>query len=198
MSDADKPLAIIGLGNPGPDYAHTRHNVGFWLVDALADKLGVSLRADRKFFGEWTKLRWQGREIFLLKPQTFMNRSGQSVAALASYFKLKPDQLLIVHDELDLPTGTLRLKRGGGHGGHNGLRDIHKSQGEAYRRLRIGIGHPGDKNLVLSYVLARPAKKDETLIRHGLAQAIDALSIWVDQSWDKAVQGLHSAPTSKA
>jgi len=137
-------------------------------------------------------VRIEGSEVLLLKPSTFMNRSGQAVQALMQFYKLTPAELLVAHDELDLPAGEMRLKLGGGHGGHNGLRDIHKPLGDGYRRLRIGIGHPGDKNLVLNYVLGRPSKADEDAIHQGMARAADALPVWLGQSWDKALQQLHS------
>ncbi len=192
MPDDKKLIAIVGLGNPGPDYQRTRHNAGFWFVDLLADRHRVSLRGESKFFGETARIKIADTDVLLLKPMTFMNRSGQSVAALAQFYKLAPAQLLIAHDELDLSAGTLRLKLGGGHGGHNGLRDIHKSQGADYRRLRVGIGHPGDKNLVLDYVLGRPSRADEETIFDGLALAADAVESWLGSSWDKGLQQLHT------
>ncbi len=189
----DSLHAIVGLGNPGPEYALTRHNTGFWFADLAARRYGGSFRVESKFFGEMARVKIGGADVLLLKPATFMNRSGQAVAAMANFYKLTPGQLLIAHDELDMPAGAMRLKLGGGHGGHNGLRDIHKSQGEAYRRLRIGIGHPGDKNLVLNYVLGRANKADEDAILSGLERSLDAVETWFKQSWDKAVQQLHTS-----
>lgn len=185
--------AIVGLGNPGPEYARTRHNTGFWFADLAALRYGGSFRTESKFFGETARVKIGPADVLLLKPSTFMNRSGQAVSALANFYKLTPGQLLIAHDELDLPAGTMRLKLGGGHGGHNGLRDIHKSQGEAYRRLRIGIGHPGDKNLVLNYVLGRANKADEDAILDGLDHSLNAVETWFKESWDKGTQQLHTA-----
>lgn len=185
-------IAIVGLGNPGPEYERTRHNAGFWFADAVAERWRGSFRAESKFFGQLARVRIEGSEVLLLKPSTFMNRSGQAVQALMQFYKLTPAELLVAHDELDLPAGEMRLKLGGGHGGHNGLRDIHKPLGDGYRRLRIGIGHPGDKNLVLNYVLGRPSKADEDAIHQGMARAADALPVWLGQSWDKALQQLHS------
>lgn len=185
--------AIVGLGNPGAEYERTRHNAGFWFADRVADRFRGNFRAESKFFGATARIKIGNADVLLLKPGTFMNRSGQSVSALAQFYKLKPEDLLIAHDELDLPAGDMRLKLGGGHGGHNGLRDIHKPLGEGYRRLRIGIGHPGDKNLVLDYVLGRPSKADEALIQAGLDRALDAVEIWLTQSWDKALQKLHTS-----
>ena len=185
-------IAIVGLGNPGPEYERTRHNAGFWFADAVAERWRGSFRTESKFFGQLARVRIEGSEVLLLKPSTFMNRSGQAVQALMQFYKLTPADLLVAHDELDLPAGEMRLKLGGGHGGHNGLRDIHKPLGDGYRRLRIGIGRPGDKNLVLNYVLGRPSKADEDAIHQGMARAADALPIWLGQSWDKALQQLHS------
>jgi len=185
-------IAIVGLGNPGPDYERTRHNAGFWFADAVAARWRGSFRTESKFFGQLARVKIEGSDVLLLKPATFMNRSGQAVQALMQFYKLSPAELLVAHDELDLPAGEMRLKLGGGHGGHNGLRDIHKPLGDGYRRLRIGIGHPGDKNLVLNYVLGRPSKADEDAIHQGLERAVDALPIWLGQSWDKALQQLHT------
>mgnify|MGYP003918323261 FL=1 len=187
------PILITGLGNPGPDYAQTRHNAGFWFADAVADRFKGSWKVDGKFFGETARVKIEGADVLLLKPATFMNRSGQAVQAMMNFYKLAPDALLVAHDELDMPAGQMRLKLGGGHGGHNGLRDIHKPLGDGYRRLRVGIGHPGDKNLVLNYVLARPSKADEQLIRTGIDHAVNALPIWLAQTWEKAMNQLHTA-----
>lgn len=184
--------AIVGLGNPGAEYERTRHNAGFWFVDDVAAAYRASFRVESKFLGETARVRVEGHDVLLLKPATFMNRSGQSAQALASFYKLEPGDLLIAHDELDLPAGTARLKFSGGHGGHNGLRSLHQHLGEHYRRLRIGIGHPGHKDQVLNYVLGRPSAADEKLIRDSLAAALDALPVWLGQSWDKAVQRLNT------
>ncbi|MDO9453134.1 MAG: aminoacyl-tRNA hydrolase [Stagnimonas sp.] len=186
-------ILIAGLGNPGPDYAQTRHNAGFWFADAVADRFKGTWKVDSKFFGETARVKIEGVDVLLLKPSTFMNRSGQSVQEMMNFYKLAPDALLAAHDELDMPAGQMRLKFGGGHGGHNGLRDIHKPLGDGYRRLRVGIGHPGDKNLVLNYVLARPSKADEQLIRTGIDNAVNALPIWLSQTWEKALNQLHTA-----
>lgn len=186
-------ILIAGLGNPGPDYAATRHNAGFWFADAVAERFKGSFRTESKFFGETARVRIEGVDVLLLKPGTFMNRSGHAVQALAGFFKIAPESVLVAHDELDMPAGQMRLKLGGGHGGHNGLRDIHKPLGPGYRRLRVGIGHPGDKNLVLNYVLARPSKADEQLIRTGIDHAVNVLPVWLSQSWDKALQQLHTS-----
>lgn len=152
---------IVGLGNPGAEYAQTRHNAGFWFVDELARTAGVQLRHESKFHGLVAKARLEGQEVWLLQPQTFMNRSGLSVVALAQFYRILPDEILVVHDELDIPAGQIKLKQGGGNGGHNGLKDIqaHLST-PAFWRLRVGIGHPGNKGEVASYVL-KPARKEE-------------------------------------
>ena len=186
-------ILIAGLGNPGSEYAATRHNAGFWFADAVADRYKGSWKVDSKFSGETARVKIEGVDVLLLKPATFMNRSGQAVQAMMGFYKLPPDALLAAHDELDMPAGQMRLKFGGGHGGHNGLRDIHRPLGDGYRRLRIGVGHPGDKNLVLNYVLARPSKADEQLIRTGIDHAVAALPTWLGQTWEKAMNQLHTA-----
>lgn len=184
--------AIVGLGNPGAEYARTRHNAGFWFVDQLADAARTPFRVESKFHGELARIKIGGNDVLLLKPGTFMNRSGQAVQALASFYKLPPTSILIAHDELDLPAGDVRLKAGGGHGGHNGLRDVHKVLGADYLRLRIGIGHPGDKNLVLNYVLGRPTRDDEQAILSGLFDAALAVDTWLSRGWDRATTQLHT------
>lgn len=152
---------IVGLGNPGARYADTRHNAGFWFVDAIARQTGVTLRPEPRFHGEAARTTLDGRELWLLEPTTFMNRSGQSVAALARFYKIAPEQILVAHDEIDLPVGQIKLKFAGGHGGHNGLRDLHAHLGTPnYWRLRIGIGHPGNKDQVADYVLHPPSKPE--------------------------------------
>jgi PTH1 family peptidyl-tRNA hydrolase len=161
---------FVGLGNPGPEYEATRHNAGFWWIDAVARTLGVTLAAERGFHGLAARATVRGRAIWLLEPQTFMNLSGQAVAALARFYKIAPPEILVAHDELDLPAGQAKLKQGGGHAGHNGLRDIHAKLGSAdYWRLRLGIGHPGQKAEVLGWVLRKPPLDE----RIALDQAID-------------------------
>jgi len=183
---------IVGLGNPGTDYARTRHNAGFWFADRLADKFGGALRKESRFHGHLAEITVGGQRLLLLKPATFMNKSGQSVQALMSFHKLVPAQILIAHDELDLPPGVVRLKTGGGHGGHNGLRDLHAAIGPDYRRLRIGIGHPGHKDLVHDYVLQRPGADDGKVIREGIDAAVDALPLIIEKGWERAMTQLHS------
>jgi PTH1 family peptidyl-tRNA hydrolase len=184
--------AIVGLGNPGNEYARTRHNAGFWFVDRLVAEAGGAFRSEPRFHGALARVRFADRDLLLLKPDTYMNRSGQAAQALAAYFKLAPDSILVAHDELDLPPGIVRLKRGGGHGGHNGLRSLHEHLGEAYLRLRIGIGHPGHKDRVHGYVLGRAGADEEAAILAGLAAATDALRVALTESWDKALQQLHT------
>ncbi|RBW50529.1 aminoacyl-tRNA hydrolase [Marinobacter sp. F3R11] len=154
-------VMVVGLGNPGPDYENTRHNAGALFVEALARDAGQSLRPEKKYHGHYARIQWQGLDLHLLNPGTFMNRSGLSVKALADFFKIPPGQILIAHDELDLPPGTAKFKKGGGHGGHNGLRDTIAHLGtNEFQRLRIGIGHPGDSRKVTGYVLGRLGKRE--------------------------------------
>jgi len=145
---------IVGLGNPGSKYTETRHNAGFWFIEELAREYSASFRQEKKFHGEVAKISLAGKDIWLLKPETFMNRSGLAVQSLMSFYRINADQLLVAHDEIDLPPGTAKLKTGGGHGGHNGLRDIINQLGtKDFHRLRIGVGHPGSKDQVVDYVL---------------------------------------------
>ncbi len=193
MSDSAIRL-IVGLGNPGAQYEATRHNVGFWLVDALASRHAETFRPEGRFFGALCRLTVAGNDLRLLKPATYMNRSGQSVAAVIRYFDIPPEQVLVAHDELDLACGTLRLKRGGGHAGHNGLRDIIQVLGDRdFWRLRIGIDHPGDRHLVTNYVLGRPSREDESLILDRLADAEAVLGDLVAGRFQLAMNRLHSA-----
>jgi len=164
---------VVGLGNPGPKYAETRHNAGFWFVDQLARAHGAVLRAENKFSGEVARIAAPRGECWLLKPMTYMNHSGRSVAALCNFYRIAPTELLVVYDELDLAPGTVRLKSGGGHGGHNGMRDICGALGSRdFHRLRIGIGHPGHKEAVVGYVLSRPGKAEQEAIDQGIGEAL--------------------------
>lgn len=185
---------IAGLGNPGSQYQHTRHNVGFWLLDQLAADFGVSFKTDSRFHGELVQHTTPEAKVWLLKPLTFMNRSGQSVAALANFYKIPPENLLVIHDELDLPPGTIRLKKGGGHGGHNGLRDIIAQNGgqKDFLRCRIGIGHPGNSKQVSDYVLSKPSADDRQQILHSIDDALRALPDVLNNKLDKAMNWLHS------
>ncbi|MBI3562145.1 MAG: aminoacyl-tRNA hydrolase [Gammaproteobacteria bacterium] len=184
---------MVGLGNPGKDYAHTRHNAGFWLLERFAQHHQTSFAYEKKFQGELARCAWQGRELWLLKPQTFMNLSGQSVHALAQFYKIALANILVVHDELDLPTGVVRLKQAGGAGGHNGLRDIiERCGGNEFLRLRIGIGHPGDKQNVTDHVLNKASKADEALIYSAIDRALQVLPQVIGGELQKAMHTLHS------
>ncbi len=185
---------IVGLGNPGPEHQATRHNAGFWWVDEFARKHGVEFRQENKFHGLAARVQAQGRDIWLLKPQTFMNVSGRAVVALALFYKILPDEILVVHDELDLPPGSARLKLGGGHGGHNGLKDIIAHLGTRdFWRLRIGIGHPGERSEVVNYVLKAPRKEEQPLIDEALQRAQDVSTLIVEGKLQAAMLKLHSS-----
>ncbi|WP_266156416.1 aminoacyl-tRNA hydrolase [Dyella silvatica] len=187
---------IVGLGNPGTEYLRTRHNAGFWFVDALAMGQGERFGFDGKLHGETCKLRIGGEPVWLLKPATFMNKSGIAVASALRYYKIEPEQCLVAHDELDLDAGTVRLKFDGGHGGQNGLRDIVAHLGHAkFHRLRVGIGHPGHRDQVTPWVLGRPSVKDEEAIFDGINRALNVLPLAVDGQFDKAMQQLHTSGT---
>ncbi len=186
---------IVGLGNPGPEHAHTRHNAGAWLVDQLARRYACTLAADKKFFGLSGKAVIDNHAVHLLIPTTYMNRSGQAVAALANFYKIAPADILVAHDELDLQPGTARLKVGGGHGGHNGLRDIISALGNSkdFKRLRIGIGHPGHASQVTNFVLSKPSAGELRLIEDSLDDSLDALPLVAADQWQRAQMQLHSA-----
>ncbi|MGH8458392.1 MAG: aminoacyl-tRNA hydrolase [Nevskiales bacterium] len=184
--------AIVGLGNPGPEHASDRHNAGFWLLDALAQSGRVQFHPERKFNGDLARLTLAGQDLLLLKPASFMNRSGQAVQALMAFYKLSPPEILVAHDELDLPPGTARLKLGGGHGGHNGLRSLHEHIGPEYARLRIGIGHPGHKDRVHDYVLSRPTAEQKLAMDDALTRSLEMLPVLLNESWDKATLQLHT------
>lgn len=194
---------IVGLGNPGPEYAITRHNAGFWLVDALAREGGASLRHEARFHGLAARARLHGEEVWLLQPQTYMNRSGIAVVALANFYKILPDQILVAHDELDLPPGAAKLKLGGGSGGHNGLKDIsaHLST-QQYWRLRLGIGHPRDalpenakaagaRPDVANFVLKAPRKEEQAVIDAALERAMNVMPAVVKGELERAMMQLH-------
>lgn len=183
---------IVGLGNPGSQYEQTRHNAGFWFVEEIARLKGAHFRPETKFSGEVCKVNLEGRDVWLLKPDTFMNRSGQAVYKLASFYKIPVDQILVAHDELDLDPGTARLKTAGGHGGHNGLRDIIAQMGKEFHRLRIGVGHPGHRDQVVDYVLHRASKDEQIAIDNAIDDALRVLPLLAEGSWEKAVHRLHS------
>ena len=184
---------FVGLGNPGPEYEATRHNAGFWWIDALAQNLKLTLVPERSYHGLVARGNVGGQTVWLLEPQTFMNLSGKSVAALARFFKIQPDEILVVHDELDLPPGQVKLKKGGGHAGHNGLRDIHAQLGSSdYWRLRIGIGHPGVKSEVANWVLKKPAPDQRKLIEDSLIHALQAVPAMLAGDMTKATLLVHT------
>jgi len=190
---AGTPLSIIvGLGNPGPEHQLTRHNAGFWFVDALARAQGAPFRSHARYHGEICRVTLEARELVLLKPHTYMNRSGLAVRALLDYLKVPLGELLVVHDELDLPPGTARFKLGGGHGGHNGLRDTITHCGADFWRLRLGIGHPGDRSQVIDYVLQRASRADEDAIVASIGTALDALRVFLGDGSEKAMNALHA------
>lgn len=170
-----KPLKlIVGLGNPGPEHLMTRHNAGFWFIDALARELGLNFNADKKFSSETCRFQQGDTDCWLCKPQTYMNESGTAVQAMMNYYRIAADEVLVIHDEIDLDVGIARFKTGGGHGGQNGLRDIiQKIGGNGFNRLRVGIGHPGSKDKVVGYVLSRPNREDEEHILNAIAAVID-------------------------
>lgn len=185
---------IVGLGNPGPEYEQTRHNAGFWVVDNLA---GSGLSREARFNALAAKTRIAGNEVWLLEPQTYMNRSGQAVGALARFYKIAPDEVLVVHDELDLPPGSAKIKKGGSSGGHNGLKDITAALGtQDYWRLRIGIGHPRSMNLqqqVVDFVLHRPRKEEQELINQAIEKSLDVIPMLCEGKFEAAMMKLHSS-----
>ena len=190
---ATTPLTlIVGLGNPGSGYAETRHNVGFWFVDRLAEAAGARFRPESRFSGELADATLAGERVRLLKPNTFMNLSGQAVAALVRFYRFEPASILVVHDDLDLPAGEVRLKVGGGHGGHNGLRDIVARLGSRdFVRLRFGIGHPGHREGVTGHVLSKPAAEERTALDEALEAAQAELANFVAGDWQAAMRHLH-------
>jgi len=184
---------IVGLGNPGAEHARTRHNAGFWFLDALAQSKGARFGAESKLHGETAKITLEGGTVYLLKPSTFMNRSGLAVASALRYWKIEPEHMLVAHDELDLPPGTARLKFDGGHGGQNGLRDIAQHLGHGkYHRLRVGIGHPGHKDRVTPWVLGRPGKDDEAVMLRAIDDAINVLPLAARGDFNEAMKQLHT------
>ena len=184
---------IVGLGNPGAEHSRTRHNAGFWFIDALAQAQGARFGAESKLHGETAKVVLEGGTVYLLKPSTFMNRSGLAVASALRYWKIEPEHMLVAHDELDLPPGTARLKFDGGHGGQNGLRDITQHLGHGkYHRLRLGIGHPGHKDRVTPWVLGRPGRDDEASILRSVDDALGVLPLALRGDLNEAMKRLHT------
>lgn len=198
MTNHHEPIQIIvGLGNPGSRYQDTRHNAGFWLVDLLARRHGGLFKEERRYQGEVARILVERRELRLLKPNTFMNRSGNSIRALAAYLKVPVESVLVAHDDLDLPPGTVRLKRGGGAGGHNGLRDVIAHLGRDFFRMRIGVGHPGHQNEVIDYVLTRPGREEDAAIRASIEEAADVLPVLLGEGEQPAMHRLHTRPVSE-
>ena len=184
---------LVGLGNPGVEYLRTRHNAGFWFIDALAQREQARFGNETKLHAETGKINLEGQSLWLLKPATFVNKSGISVASALRYWKIEPEEMLVVHDELDLPPGAARLKFDGGHGGQNGLRDIFAHLGHGrFHRLRVGIGHPGDRDRVTSWVLGRPGAADESAILDAIGTALDVLPLAVHGEFNEAMKKLHT------
>jgi PTH1 family peptidyl-tRNA hydrolase len=184
---------IVGLGNPGPKYTETRHNAGFWFVEALASQYRGHFLPEKKFHGDVARITIEGSDMWLLKPETYMNRSGLAVTSLASFYKIAPQSILVAHDEIDLKAGTVRLKSSGGHGGHNGLRDVIAHLGTRdFQRLRIGVDHPGSKDMVVDYVLKRPDKKDRVAIDDSISDALRVMPKIAAGEWEKAMHQLHT------
>jgi peptidyl-tRNA hydrolase, PTH1 family len=186
---------IVGLGNPEPEHAPTRHNAGFQLVDELARRHGGTFRREGRHHADMARVRIGSEELWLVKPMSYMNRSGGPVHSIASFYKAPPEGLLVAYDELDFPPGTVRLKQGGGAGGHNGMRDVIARMGEGFWRLRIGIGHPGDKAAVHGYVLGRPPAQEARLIEEAIAAAVDVIPVLLTEGGQNAMTRLHSRNT---
>lgn len=190
---------LVGLGNPGADYLRTRHNAGFWFIDALAQQLGARFGVESRLHAETAKVSIGGQSVLLLKPTTFMNKSGIAVVSALRYYKIAAEEMLVAHDELDLPPGTARLKFDGGHGGQNGLRDIMAHLGDGkFHRLRVGIGHPGHKDKVTGWVLGRAGAKDEDAIMASIGAAFDVLPLALSGDFNEAMKRLHTAPVAKS
>ncbi|MDQ8934589.1 aminoacyl-tRNA hydrolase [Acinetobacter rudis] len=183
---------IVGLGNPGKEYAQTRHNAGFWFVEQIADRYNIPLKIDTKFHGLSGRGNIEGHDVRLLLPSTFMNRSGQSVVPFAKFYQIAPESILIAHDELDMNPGVIRLKSGGGHGGHNGLKDIVPHIGANFQRLRIGIGHPGSKELVSGHVLSKAPSSEQNLMDDAIHHALSRLSLLVDGEIQQAMNQINA------
>ena len=184
---------IVGLGNPGRDYEHTRHNAGFWFADELAWQWKAAFKEEKKFFGEVARVARPEGDVWLLKPNTFMNRSGQAVAALAQFYKIKPEEIMVAHDELDIACGRIKFKLGGGNGGHNGLKDMQARLGTPnFYRLRLGIDHPGDKNLVVGYVLNKPSAQERQQIDEAISKSLQSMPIIMAGEFEEAMRALHS------
>ena len=189
---SDKLSVIAGLGNPGDRYADTLHNAGFWCVDELARRAGVSFNYEKRFDAEVCKIALHGRDVWLVKPQSYMNESGRPVRTLLDYYQKPTEELLVIHDEIDLPPGRLRLKQGGGHGGHNGLRDLIRHCGADFKRLRFGVGHPGEKDKVTGYVLKTAGSDLRPVLERCVDDAADIVSVLADKGLNEAMKELHT------
>lgn len=188
-----KHLSIIaGLGNPDDQYARTLHNAGFWFVDTLARKYGGGFRYEKKFDADTCRITMHGQHIWLVKPQSYMNLSGGPIRGVLDYYRLQPAHLLVAHDEIDLPPDIVRLKKGGGHGGHNGIRDVIKHCGPDFMRLRLGVGHPGEKHAVTNHVLKRGSKDVEAAVEQNIDNAIEVLPVLIDKGLNAAMKKLHT------
>ena len=186
---------LVGLGNPGPEYEATRHNAGFWFIDAVARELHTTLVPDRSYFGLVARVNRPAGPVWLLEPMTYMNLSGKSVAALARFFKIAPGEILVAHDELDLLPGQVKMKLGGSHAGHNGLKDIQAQLGSAdFWRLRLGIGHPGVRSEVVNYVLRKPAAEHHEAIDKSIEQSLSALDLLLEGDMERALMKVHAKP----
>jgi PTH1 family peptidyl-tRNA hydrolase len=189
---SDKLSAIAGLGNPGDRYAETLHNAGFWCVDEIARRAGVSFAYEKRFDAEVCKVPLHGDDVWLIKPQSYMNESGRPVRALLDYYDVAVEELLVVHDEIDLPPGRLRLKQGGGHGGHNGLRDLIRHCGSDFMRLRFGVGHPGEKHQVTGYVLKKADSDLRPILERSVDDAADIVAVLAQKGLNEAMKELHT------
>ena len=187
------PSLIAGLGNPGPEHAETRHNAGFWFIDALVRDQHVELRSDKRYAGDIGQIGTASDRCWLLKPNTFMNHSGRSLAALVNYYNIPAERIIVVYDEIDLPPGTVRFKFRGGHGGHNGMRDIIQALGTAdFYRVRIGVGHPGHRDQVVPYVLGRPSKNDRELINAAIDKVVAEMPAMLRGDYEQVMHRLHT------
>jgi len=183
---------VAGLGNPEERYARTLHNAGFWIVDEIARRWNGQFKYEKRFDADIGKVSVGANEIWLLKPQSYMNLSGGPVRAMLDYYRLPVEELLIAHDEIDLPPGTVRLKRSGGHGGHNGLRDVIRHCGKEFMRLRVGVGHPGQKDQVTAYVLKRASSDVDAILQRSVDEAADVIPVLIDRGLDEAMKALHT------
>ncbi|MBH32189.1 MAG: aminoacyl-tRNA hydrolase [Gammaproteobacteria bacterium] len=192
LKDKPKIQVIAGLGNPTPEYENTRHNAGYWFTDKLLQHYKLDLKVDNKLKCAFSSLEENGKKFFIVRPTTFINDSGKAISSFLKYYKIETDKLLVVHDEIDLPVSKVRLKLGGGHGGHNGVRDIINILGKDFWRLRIGINHPGSKDLVDKHVLSKPSKQEREEIESSIIPIIDSFHLIVDAEYEKFMQLMHT------